>query len=466
MATSFMRYLGVLVLLLFAPILVKGDVSLTFYGDIVLQNVINSSVTTVNSTLSNALIAAVASAAGAPASLTSQVYAAAPNLVIMSTMWSTGSQSTVETAVATVNTTYQSWASGGDASISGALSHACVTSFGVQPTLVRYAQNCTYWAEEVPASTSKTCLRNLSLTFYTGYNSQSDARASLKAALCAFLPTECSLITYGALSTTQVTVSGSTSTLYVMPFTVMSVDRDATLATLVFYAQFASLLISQNITYILAGGVQVFYHGAAQSFAIAGTQAQCVQQMWYLIFLIILVPVILIVSHRLFYYGRASGKRSVKNAERDIRAGVHISAAPWGNFGAGGNAGAGAGYMYGPPQGYGAGGYGGGGGGGAPQGGAGFGPPPGGPQSYFAQPSATGAQGWGNQQYGSQQYGNQQYGGQQFYGQQYGGQQSGAAGGPSSQWQYAGGQAPGAGQWGGYNAGPTQRNWPQQPQPR
>ncbi|KAG5478135.1 hypothetical protein CUR178_04847 [Leishmania enriettii] len=357
----------------------NGDISANFNGMIVLENATVNSMFAVTEGFSDMVRKELEVSAHPPSPLMAMVYTVSPHLVIMMNMWSTGAPGEVEMQVDQMNKTYRGWANGNDTVVSGGLNHICVKNIGQQPTLVNYTNSCVLWNELLPPSSAETCWRNLSLTFYTVVTDQPDPRASLQSALCSFLLTDCELITYGQLTKTQIFVNGSLMAVNVMPFTVISANREAALAMLVTYAQFASVLAKQNIIYILADGVQVFFHGVTQRFSVPGTFEQCVRQMWYLIFLIILAPVILIISHRLFHRGRASGKRSIKKSETDIRAGVYVNAASWANFG-------GSPYLYGPRKGYG-GDY--GGGGDWMQGDAGYGTPQSALQQFPGQRTQT-----------------------------------------------------------------------------
>lgn len=430
--------------------LVSGNLALDFTTEIVLENAILNTTFGVTGAFTDSVAEVLQSALSASA-LSTRVYAVYPHLVVSSEVWYTGAVSSVETSVYTVNNTYQALVAGGSATsdISGKLSYLCTESIGQQPTLIDYTDNCSFFNEIMPPSTdSSTCLRNLSVLIYTN---SSDATA-MRIALCSFLPTSCDLITNATATQATVTISGSQASVYVMPFTITSQDRKATLTLLVAYANYASFLVEQKIVYILVDGVRVFYQGDLQQLWTVGTMGQCVQRMWYLIFLIILVPVLLILGQQVFYWGRRSGKRSVKAAEGDIRAGVYRRAPPWGNPGP-------MGYQYGPPQSY-PGGY-----GGAemmqqqPQQLANpFMQQNSVPQQFYSQ-QRGGPQQWG----GPPQFGNVQQQQQQRYG---GFQQQlppGTVTNRNAQGPYNGQQPQtNANQWGGYGGGGAQAGWGQQ----
>ncbi|CAJ1026434.1 hypothetical protein NXY56_003228 [Leishmania guyanensis] len=392
--------LAVLVLFLVTLGFVNGDVSFNFNGMIVLKNATLNTDFVVTTSFVDLITSTLQDAAHPRAPLMTVVQSVPPHLVILLNMWYTGTPTDVQTAISNINGTYMRWANGDALNASGALSYACMTNIGQQPTVIKYTNSCSFWNAPLPPSSAETCSRNLSLLFYTADLSELDPRARLKSALCTFLSTDCDLISYGDLAVAQINLRGSLTTVHVMPFTVLSQNREATLATLVTYAQYASVLVEYNITYILADGVQVFFKGFSPQLSTLGTFEKCAAQMWYLIFLIILVPVIFMVSHRMFLRGRVSGKRSIAKSERDIRAGVHLNSMPWANFGGGG------GYQYYPQQVY-SGGY--GGGDGSQQVGGGDATQENAPPQPFEYPFQTAAQGWEGQQYGAQQYDRQQY---------------------------------------------------------
>ncbi|KAG5493007.1 hypothetical protein JKF63_01588 [Porcisia hertigi] len=322
------------------------DVSHPFMGEIVLHNAIVNSDFTVTTEFTDSITAVLQDAAKPPSPLKADVYAVPPHLVVLFGLWQTGTAENVQTAIQGISQTYARWAEGDDLTTSGALSHTCMKSISQQPMVVHYTQNCSFGDVPLPPSSGEECLRNLSLTFYTVVNNEPDPSARLRFALCNLLPTDCELISHGALERSQITFGGSSIMANIMPFTVISQNREATLATLVTYAQLTSVLAQHNIIYILTNGVQVFFKGGMQPLSIAGTPAQCAARMWYLIFLILLVPVVLIASHRLFHLGWGSGKKTIQKSERDIRAGVRLGTASWVNFCGNG----GGGYQYRPLQ--------------------------------------------------------------------------------------------------------------------
>lgn len=329
--------------------LVNGDIALDYTSEIVLKNAVLNATFSITSEFTSGIAGILQDSLGASA-LSAQVYNAYPHLVISSEVWYTGSTTQVETSVHAIDTTYQKLASDSSLAedVSGKLSYLCMRNIGQQPTIVDYSESCSFFNQTIPPSTDGTmCLRNLTVSIYTN---SSDTTA-MRSALCNFLPTDCDLITSATASQVIVPLNGTSTTVYLMNFIITSQDREATLALLVAYANYASFLVERKIVYILVDGVRVFYQGDMQLHTTIGTMSKCVQRMWYLIFLIILVPVILIISQQMFYWGRRSGKRSVKTAEADIRAGVQRNLTPWSNFGM-------SGYQYGPPQRY-AGGYGG-----------------------------------------------------------------------------------------------------------
>ncbi|KPI84350.1 hypothetical protein ABL78_6605 [Leptomonas seymouri] len=329
--------------------LADDKIALDFTSEIVLQDALLNTPYNVTSDFTKKIAKVLQHSLSAPG-LDARVYSVYPHLVVLSEAWYSGETKSVLADVDKVNATYRALVADGDPvmSVSGTLSYQCVQNIGRQPSAVHYTNNCRFFNEALPSTTpGSECLRDLSVSIYTN----SSNPTAMRAALCNFLPTDCELITISTVSQVNVPISGTQVPVFLMPVTISSQDREATLALLVAYTHYASFLVEQRIVYILVDGVRVFYQGDLQLLSITGTMAECAQRMWYLIFLIILVPVILIISQRMFYWGRRSGRRSIKNSEKDIRAGVHLSSIPWANLGT-------AGYQYGPPQGY-PGGYGG-----------------------------------------------------------------------------------------------------------
>ncbi|KPA78996.1 hypothetical protein ABB37_05542 [Leptomonas pyrrhocoris] len=421
------------------------NLALDFTSNIVLENAVLNTTFNVTGNFTSSVAELLQNSFGSSA-LKARVFNVYPHLVVSTEAWYSGAASSVETSVNTINTTYEKLAADDSLAVdvSGKLSHLCMRNIGQQPTVVDYTNNCSFFNEALaPGAVNSTCPRNLTVSIYTN---NSDP-VSMRTALCNFLPTDCDLITNVTASQVSVTINGTQVLVYLMPFTITAQDREATLTLLVAYAHYASFLVEQKIVYILVNGVRVFYQGDMQQLWAVGTMSQCAQRMWYLIFLIILVPVILILSQQMYYWGRRSGKRSIKNAEKDIRAGVHLSNMPWANFGS-------SGYQYGPPQGY-PGGYGG--------------------AELQQQVNPYMQQSLNPPQFYGQQWGGPQFGGPQQFGslpqQQYGGlqrqQQSqvppGTLTNRNAQWPYNG-QQPQANpnQWGGYSNSGAQAGWGQQ----
>lgn len=313
------------------------SVSLAFNNEIVLQNAVANTDFTVSDIFVNAIGSAINSAASSTA-ITTNVYTLDPHLVIVSNSWSTGTADTASANVAALQTTYAGWRSGGNSNINSLLNAICLNNIGRQPTLIDYIDNCTFGNSLIQPKSQNACLRNLSTSIITTLSNATLVRATL----CSFLPTDCSLIVSNGVTSVTLTSNSISKVYQNMSFSVYAYDRNSVLITLVAYAQHASAVSSLGVEYIQINGIDVYYKGDPPTLTTAGTSSECVQKMWYLIFLIVLIPVILIVSQRFYLWGRLSGKNSIKKSERDVRAGVHLSATPWGNMNGG--------FQYGPPQ--------------------------------------------------------------------------------------------------------------------
>lgn len=337
-----MRTVTTLCLLLLIALLadVRGDDgAILFSNEIVLENVDPTGQRTVDDSFV-ALVSDALNLVGQPATpIVASAYTSGSDVVVFSNAWSVGDTATVESEIASINSTFESWREQTNAQLNSLISEASLQYYGRQPSVVNVTNSCRFWGSPVNPQSQYACLRNISTTFLVPQADQ-NAQSRLVATLCTMLPTNCGLITADGSPTTEVvTITSSTgsvvsSTTYQrIDITILAYDRNAVLATLVNFARYASVLNPLNIAYIRVAGVQVYYEGDIPQLTIRGvTTSDCVGNLWYLIFLIILVPVVIIASQRFYMMGRVSGIKSVKESEQDIRAGVHLSVTPWNAF--------------------------------------------------------------------------------------------------------------------------------------
>lgn len=309
--------------LVFALLLVgvgKADnVAINFNNEIVLWNVLEDNTSfAITQEFTDAVASALRVASGL-STLDAHLYSVPPHLMILSNYWTQGTSAQVESAVHDANETFVAWSVGGGDAITSDLNRLAVINIGRQPNLVNVTNSCQFWQQSIIPPPPTACLRNLSVTFYTS-NANSDG---LQTSLCQLLPTPCGLITFTASS------FDVTERLNLMTFDIAAGNRDSVLVTLVYYATHTSLLSANNIAYILVDGVQVYYQGDAPVLSYDGTSSECMSHFWYLIFLIILAPVIVIVSYKCYVWGEISGRKKVMESEKDIRAGVHLTFMQW-----------------------------------------------------------------------------------------------------------------------------------------
>lgn len=321
------------------------NISLVFNNEIILRDAVNGVDFIITEDFQAAVATAVNTAAGTSTPITTSVYSVPPHLALFSSAWATGSAPNVEAEIKALNETYMDWRETPGSSIYASLNELCLSNIGRQPSVIDVTNTCSFYNDIIMPNAISACNRSLSLTFLSR-SSPSNASA-LKDVLCRVLDTDCGLITCvdagsETITTYLETVSPKEGlqpivTMYgVMSCDVAAEDRNAALVTLVSFANFASVLSSQQISYIRAGGVQIYYEGREPRLGYEGTTVQCLPHYWYLIFFIILVPIILIAAQRFYLWGRKAGRKSIRDYEKDIRAGVHLSNNPWGAYGAGG----------------------------------------------------------------------------------------------------------------------------------
>lgn len=323
-------------------------ISLSFSNEMILQDAVKGANFTVTDEFESAVSDAVNVAAGSSVPITTTVYSVPPHLVLLSNAWSTGTTADVESEIHSLGETFASWRETTGGSVYSSLNELCLSNIGRQPAVIDVTDSCSYYDDSVVPDALSACNRSLSLTFLSPQIASPNA-TRLREVLCSILDTDCGLITCSttgseAVTTYQATLSPNEvltpiMTVYtVMTCSIQAENRNRALVTVVNYASSASALSSQQISYIRAGGIQVYYEGQEPRLTFVGTTSQCLPHYWYLIFLIILVPLILIVGQRIYLWGRRSGKKSIRDYEKDIRAGVHLSGNPWGAYGGAGGA--------------------------------------------------------------------------------------------------------------------------------
>ncbi|CAD2219983.1 hypothetical protein ADEAN_000749700 [Angomonas deanei] len=261
------------------------------------------------------------SVTGSPTSV--RAYQNGNDIVLVTQANAYGTSSAVSTGLAGIESQMKSVVSSG--SDYTTLNPVVRSHFNRQPDTVT-SSTCTETAA-INASSVTTCLRNISLSVLTNVSNA----APLKDSLCKALGVDCSLVELTGETTVAITNSNlGIAALLKKDFLIHVEDRDEAVVKLLFYAQRGSVLSGNWIFYLYINNVQVYYMGDPLS-AEVGTMSTCITNLWYLIFLIILIPIFLIATQRFYYCGKRSGRKSVKKNEAEIRSGVHLSpgANPW-----------------------------------------------------------------------------------------------------------------------------------------
>ncbi|KAH9597137.1 hypothetical protein LSM04_003420 [Trypanosoma melophagium] len=234
-----------------------------------------------------------------------------PHVIIIASFSFWGSPDEVTTSVEALNMMFDEWVDKPDLKLVSSLNQLCLNEFGKQPSKVEFTDDCKYDNQSISKASSDFGFNNLTLSIVmleTPLN-------NLVEQLCRiFSLQDCSLIT---LDRFDLGVSS-----YTAEVTVTTSDRSQILLELLDHLQYASLLLTERIVSVTIAGVEVYTLQGSPRITYEGDVASCLKHFWYLIFLIVLLPLLLIGGNRLYALGRISGKKSARSMEWDIRGGV------------------------------------------------------------------------------------------------------------------------------------------------
>lgn len=175
-----------------------------------------------------------------------------------------------------------------------------------------------------------TCPTSVTVSFVC---SSSVNAPALTKVLCAILPNECNSTILSNVSAINVKAPLNDTVLSFTKaeYSIYAANYTNVLVTLLTYAQYVSILSPKNIAFILVDGSEVYFQPSNTIQYQSGDVTHCLSHYWYLIFFSMTVIIMLLVSQQCYYSGIASGRRTVRKNEQEIRAGQHIAAMMYSN---------------------------------------------------------------------------------------------------------------------------------------
>ncbi|ORC84621.1 uncharacterized protein TM35_000431890 [Trypanosoma theileri] len=246
-----------------------------------------------------------------PYEVTTSSVVVPPHVVIIASAWFWGTPANVTTSVNALNTIFDNWGVLPDMELVHNLNELSLKEFGRQPSKVDFIDDCKHDNQGISKETSDYGLNNLTLSIVMTKNPSNN----LVNRLCRiFSVQDCSFITLDRF--------WFSDSSYNAEVTVTTSDKSQILLELLDHLHYASILLMEGIISVTISGVRVYTWQEPPRLTYEGDVTSCVKHFWYLIFLIVLFPLVLIVGNRLYALGKESGKKSTRSIEWEIRGGV------------------------------------------------------------------------------------------------------------------------------------------------
>lgn len=203
------------------------------------------------------------------------------------------------------------WAANEYPQLSSNLSTLSSNHFGQSPSSVTYSDKCSFSGQQVtswetPAPVSQVVVQCTdSLTTVVKTSASVDANA-LKVAVCEHLQ-------LSACSKVSVSASSNSATLTI------NADPYQALQGILSGVYRPSRLSFFGITSVEVGSVVMFTTGSTEQDSFDGTFEECARRLWYLLFLILLVPLTYIVASKCYRRGKARGKVVAKEQDAEAK---------------------------------------------------------------------------------------------------------------------------------------------------
>ncbi|CUG16243.1 membrane-associated protein, putative [Bodo saltans] len=216
------------------------------------------------------------------------------------------------------------WPVAGNLPLNLTLVDACTNVLGVAPTSISYSDECIYsslapssWTTASPSATSFVdCERSVAFVLHFSNNV---GGAIVKNYVCSSLEIDCSKIVVGSTtaisySTGSTDVSGfqvlvNVSMIDPMEITSLLCDRAASASQLSFLYD---LMISIN-------GVMIFTRGSVIQDSSDGSFQDCMENLWYLLILILLVPISYVVTSMCYQRGKRRGRVVAQDQDEEAK---------------------------------------------------------------------------------------------------------------------------------------------------
>lgn len=234
-----------------------------------------------------------------------------PDVVIVVSLWLTGPSADVLSRMHQLNQVFDGWSSTPNATLVEKLNRLSLEELKRQPSVISFSDNCKHYEEGIGIENLGFGFNNLTLLF----SMEKNPRKSLVQQLCQIF----SMRDCASIKLDSVAEGGG---LFFAQVTVISSNRNELLLNLVDHVRYASILSSESIHAVDCAGVRLYTRPTPPALTYAGTTASCASQYWYLIFLLLLFPCVLLVGQAFYNRGAESGRRSIREMELDIRGGV------------------------------------------------------------------------------------------------------------------------------------------------
>lgn len=239
------------------------------------------------------------------------VYKSQPDVTVVARAWFTGDSKEATASYNRVKDIFDSWEAQPNDTLISDLNNVSLRELGVQPRLIELSDQCKYGESYIDQSAENFGFNNLTLEIRMSTNPQSD----LRSRLCRMLPfVDCSLIVLDVVK--------RVNNLYTTKVTITSPNRNYCLVVLMNNFHYAAALLPDIIENVVIAGKEVFRRPSANMVEDGRLQSPCARRFWYLIFLLLLIPLSLFVGHKMYYSGLESGRKAARALERDIRGGV------------------------------------------------------------------------------------------------------------------------------------------------
>lgn len=217
------------------------------------------------------------------------------------------------------------WPLQGNTQLSTMLANTAANVLGESPGSTTFSGECTFsssaapigWSTPSPSSTDFVdCEQSVSFLFSTTTNPGAD---SIKHYVCTSLEISCSAVSVGAPTVATYTSGPSTVDGYQVVVNVTHHDPLAITALLCDRASNPSQLSFLGGLMVSINGVVVYTRGSVIQSEFDGTFQECMANQWYLLLLILLVPVSYVITSVCYQRGKQRGRLVAKDQHEEAK---------------------------------------------------------------------------------------------------------------------------------------------------